>query len=222
MPKYFHLTVPRPNLPLPDSLLKLATNLGLAAHPEGGYFKQTDKSPFLMRNPYQTQEDLEVRKADTEKNESEFYTEVDVNTSRSFSTLIFYLLTPQHPMGRFHLNKSRIIHILQKGSGTYVTIDPKTQKVETFKVGFGPNERLQWVVEGGVYKASFTNNEQEGLLISEVVVPGWEFADHKFMENEDELRQWVGNDEDKIQELKWLLGGQFFSQRQRLEYPEEF
>ena len=55
----------------------------------------------------------------------------------------------------------------------------------------GPNvaagEKLMWVVEGGVWKSSELivgdgDGDDEGLLISEVVVPGFEARDHEFLD----------------------------------------
>jgi hypothetical protein len=51
---------------------------------------------------------------------------------------------------------------------------------------------LQWVVEGGDYKASYLlpdddeeEGESSGLLITETVVPGFELADHDFLTPKD-------------------------------------
>ena len=61
-------------------------------------------------------------------------------------------------------------------------IHPETGEVRTFVVGAGVErgERVGWVVEGGWWKCSFIE-EGEELLVSEVVVPGWEEADHEFL-----------------------------------------
>jgi len=76
----------------------------------------------------------------------------------------------------------------------------------------GPNvakgEKLQWIVEGGKYKASFllpdedSGKESQGLLITETVVPGFEFCDHDFLSRKG-LTEMVGNQ--KADELSWLL-----------------
>lgn len=68
-------------------------------------------------------------------------------------------------------------------------------------------ERLQWVVEGGKYKASFllpdvVGGSSEGLLISETVVPGFEYCDHDFL-TKDGLRELRGDQ--GVEELGWLL-----------------
>lgn len=77
------------------------------------------------------------------------------------------------------------MHIWQRGRGRYViihadevdgSVENAKARVETFVVG--PNveagERMQWVVEGGKYKAYFLLPDEpegetsSGLLISEV------------------------------------------------------
>jgi hypothetical protein len=83
-------------------------------------------------------------------------------------------------------------------------------RVETFVVG--PNvakgERLQWIVEGGTYKGSFLLPDEEGgetsdgLLISETVVPGFEWDDHDYMKPE-RLDALVT--EEQRRELEWML-----------------
>lgn len=127
------------------------------------------------------------------------------------------------------------MHTLHRGRGRYVIIhadevmgesdshEPGTLKVgaggkgglgkarvETFVVGQDVlgGERLQWIVDGGKYKASFLlpvgdgREEEEGLLISETVVPGFEYGDHDFMTRE---RFEVLLEEEQREELGWLV-----------------
>lgn len=127
--------------------------------------------------------------------------------TRNQSTLIYYLLTPDSPIGKFHKNINRITHILQRGKGQYVLVYPDGQ-VKSFRVGFDykNGEVSQWVVPGGVFKASFLVPNEEfdnGLLISEVVVPGFDFEDHTFMKGEDELKRLVSPE--KAAELAFLV-----------------
>lgn len=68
-------------------------------------------------------------------------------------------------------------------------------------------EKLQWIVEGGKYKASFLLDREdgrdgEGCLISETVVPGFEFADHDFMRRE---RAEALLTQEQVQEMGWML-----------------
>ena len=75
------------------------------------------------------------------------------------------------------------------------------KRVETFVVGGN-------VVEGGKFKASFLlpdmegGEESEGLLISETVVPGFEYVDHDFLAPGG-LVELVGKE--KAEDLSWLL-----------------
>ncbi|GME78131.1 unnamed protein product [Ambrosiozyma monospora] len=117
------------------------------------------------------------------------------------------------------MNEARIIHILQKGRGQYVLVYPDGT-IKSFVVGFNTDkgEVNQWVVPGGVYKASFLlpldsddkddESCKDHLLISEVVVPGFEYDGHTFA-RKDDLVKLVGND--KAEELRWLLGGEYFT-----------
>lgn len=83
-------------------------------------------------------------------------------------------------------------------------------RVESFVVGgdLAQGERLQWIVEGGWWKASYLLPDEEGgeesqggLLISETVVPGFEFSDHEFLTGEG-LGGLVGG---RKGEVEWLL-----------------
>lgn len=183
---------------------KLIKELGLEGHREGGFFKETDRSPFLMENPFHKDQIGYSKQIDQ--------VELDKDKYRNFSTLIYYLLTPEIPYGRFHKNKNRIIHILQKGRGQYVLVYPDGS-IKSFIVGFNhaAGEVSQWVVPGGVYKASFLlplaaeskESKDDHLMISEVVVPGFEYDDHEFLEGLETLTNLVG--ESKAKELSFLL-----------------
>lgn len=140
------------------SLRHIIDALGMRPHDEGGLFAETDRHPLPL-----TLSDSNSTK------------------TRSASSSIYYLLTPDRSRGTLHLNQSRTIHALHRGRGRYVVIhadladaDGNHGKapVETFAVGgdIEKGEKMQWVVEGGKYKGSFIE-DQEGLLISEVRLP---------------------------------------------------
>ena len=201
------------------SVRDLITKLRLQKHPEGGYFSETDRDPLRVPNPFRSSTN-------------------DDGSTRSASTTIYYFLTPAYPTGHFHRNRGRTIHTLHRGRGRYVIIhaDEKDEgekaRIETFVVGHDIHggEKVQWIVEGGKYKASFLlpdeegQMDSEGLLISEVnslpgapkplyllqlltivlqtVVPGFEFSDHNFMSPET-LPDLVTDEQ--ADELRWLL-----------------
>ncbi|EXJ82659.1 hypothetical protein A1O3_06473 [Capronia epimyces CBS 606.96] len=195
------------------------SKLQLLAHIEGGYFAETDRDALLVPNPFQHLPALANPTA------------TDDSPTRHASTTIFYLLAPRSPVGYFHRNRGRTVHTLHRGRGVYVLLhmdrrDARTGKVpvETFVVGhdLDKGEKLQWIVEGGKFKASFLIPDSDsdtntpatdtdvdgqpgsaaGLLISETVVPGFEYADHDFLTAET-MRDAL--DPAQLHELKWLL-----------------
>jgi predicted cupin superfamily sugar epimerase len=146
---------------------KLIQALGLQEHIEGGYFVETDKDERRVANPFLSST-----------------TEVDgsQDTTRAASTSIFYLITPKTPIGHFHRNKGRTVHTLHEGRGRYVLIHPPKGidaygkekrggdwRIETFVVGrdVTKGERLQWIVGGGIWKASFLLGSGEGEICKE-------------------------------------------------------
>lgn len=175
--------------------------LNLQSHPEGGYFVETDRDPFEIANPF-------VKDASKlDKN--------DDNARRAASTSIYYL-TPGNPQGNFHRNSGRTVHTLHRGRGRYVLIHAdqveqgQKARVETFIVGqdIEKGGRLQWIVEGGKYKASYLlpnkdkGSSSDGLLISETVVPGFDYRDHDFLEA-DKLEVLVAPEQ--AREVSWLI-----------------
>ncbi|KAL3424543.1 duf985 domain protein [Phlyctema vagabunda] len=190
----------------PAHIQSLLAALALQPNIEGGYYVETDRDPAIVPSPFPVKE----------SNTSEIIPQrpgFDPKL-RNASTTIYYLLTTSSPQGGFHRNAARTVHTLHRGRGQYVLIhadEPgKEKRIETFIVGqdTAKGERLQWIVEGGKYKASFllpddaAGASKDGLLISETVVPGFEFCDHDFLSAKD-LKKLVG--EEKNEELKWLL-----------------
>lgn len=167
-----------PNSP---KIEKLIQSLHLIKHPEGGWFAETDRDILRIPNPFLTKKQQQDHGGSLVEYTAK--ADGDDDATRSAMTTIFYLLTPNSPQGRFHRNKGRTVHTLHKGRGRYVLI--RTDKVkagekapiETFVVGhdIAKGEKLQWIVDGDIYKASYllpdnddSNVSEEGLLISEV------------------------------------------------------
>lgn len=188
----------------------LITTLGMLPHIEGGYFVETDRDPSLVPSPFP----LDAASAQTLLLTGGQRPGFDPQV-RNASTSIYYLLTPGAPQGNFHWNRARTVHTLHKGRGRYVLLHGagggEAVRVETFVVGqdVSRGEKLQWIVEGDVYKASFLLPDQEGaagseegLLISETVVPGFEYCDHDFLTREGLVRI-MG--EARAKELEWLV-----------------
>jgi predicted cupin superfamily sugar epimerase len=170
---YFTPKIPNSETP---EIERLIASLGLLKHIEGGYFVETDRDSFRIPNPF------------LHSPVSSLATSITASQSvtRNASTTIYYFLSPESSIGAFHRNKGRTIHTLHWGRGRYVIIhadevsgNGEKARVETFVVGkdVASGEKLQWIVEGGKYKASFLLPDEEscggeprsqGLLISEV------------------------------------------------------
>lgn len=190
----------------PDPLQNFINHFKLEKHAENGYFKETDRSPFILE--LSNQETDETNETMNNCNVMPTATQKPAyKGSRNFSTLIYYMLTPDAPVSKLIMNSSRNIHILQRGKGQFVLIYPDGS-IKSFKVGFdySKGEVSQWVVPGGVWKASFMIPNEEfdnGFLISEVVVPGFEYSDYKHFPGFKELVEFVG--QEKAELLKPLL-----------------
>ncbi len=133
---------------------EIITHLGLELHPsEGGYFKRTYESALNV---------------------------VSENGSRKLLTSIYYMLTEDNPVGFLHKNKSDIIHYYHLGSSsTYTIVSPEGDLSEvTLGANLKAGEQLQLLVPGGYWKSSQLC-KGEYSVISEAVVPGFEYSDNE-------------------------------------------
>lgn len=157
-PKYVDNDITKPD----ESIIKLANDLKLEKHPNGGFFKETYRSEKVIED-------------------------------HKLTTAINFIMTCESSIGKFHTNKkSTTIHILQGGRGKYILIK-ENGEIEEFIVGFDleKGEKTQWIVEPGTYKGCYImpiNGEEisskDYLWVSEIVIPGFEFSDMKFLDNE--------------------------------------
>ncbi|KEF54359.1 uncharacterized protein A1O9_09525 [Exophiala aquamarina CBS 119918] len=190
-----------------ESIQSTIDILKMQPHIEGGYFVETDREQRMVPNPFK---DLPPLSNATDK--------VDTSETRHASTSINYLLTPKSPVGYFHRNRGHTVHTLHKGRAIYVIMyvdQPRDEngrvRVNSFLVGqdLVNGEDLQWAVPGGKFKATFLYPDEDegqesknGMLISETVIPGFEYADHDFLTAEDFV-QYL--DQEQQEQLQWLL-----------------
>ncbi|KAI0039501.1 hypothetical protein FA95DRAFT_1504106 [Auriscalpium vulgare] len=179
--------------PLPP-LANLIRDLKLIRHPEGGYYAETDRQEVEIPSPY----------ADGQL--------------RSLATSIYYLLTPDEPNGYIHMNKSVTMHVHHHGRAEYTLITPSPAGPPRItRAVIGPNvaagEQRQLLVGTGVWKMSRLLPEdvadpdatqRAGCLITEVVVPGFHWEDHKYLTQAglDELFAGVEGGEERVEELR--------------------
>lgn len=131
----------------------LIQQLSLVEHIEGGYFTETHRS----------EENLSTNRA---------------GQDRSLLTSIYYLLTDDRPIDRFHCNQSDIMHYFHCGSAiTYLILEP-SGKLNKVKLGlnFDRGEVAQLLVPGGFWKAAVLEEGEFGL-IGEAVTPGFDYRD---------------------------------------------
>lgn len=132
----------------------LIARLALEKHPEGGYYKRihtADQTVDTAHGP------------------------------RARVTSIHYLLTADEPLGRLHRNRSDILHYLQGGGPVeYRLLDEASGTLRRVVLGPDAGQQLFLFVPGGVWKASGLLPGADHALVSEAVVPGFDFADHTF------------------------------------------
>ncbi|KAK4892406.1 hypothetical protein LTR27_009062 [Elasticomyces elasticus] len=195
-----------------DVLQAIIQQLGLQQHVEGGYFVETDRDQLRVPNPFNEQ--ASTRNAST----TIFYLLTPKSPLGAFHR------NKGRTMHTLHKGRGRyvLIHADEVAAsscpGGYASNDelPESERwtgkarIETFIVGQNilAGERLQWIVEGGKYKSSFLlpdeqgGSHSDGLLISETVVPGFEFEDHDFMRWE---RMKALVTKEQAEEMEWMV-----------------
>jgi len=136
-----------------ESAAALIARLGLERHPEGGWFKRIHTSDAV---------------AETSRG------------PRALVTSIHYLLTLDEPRGRLHRNHSDILHYLQGGGPVEYLLLEDSGELHRVVLGSAPGQALFLHVPGGVWKASQLIDGASHALVSEAVVPGFDYADHAF------------------------------------------
>ena len=128
--------------------------LGLAPHPEGGFFRETFRAPATVQAPFG-------------------------ELTRSASTAIYFLLRAGD-FSAFHVVRSdEVWHHYLGASLELHTIDTAGQH-ERIELGAGlmNGEQPQWVVPAGVFQAARVIGEGF-VLVGCTVAPGFDFADFK-------------------------------------------
>lgn len=176
----------------PERVEALIDTLKLQPHIEGGYFAETDRDGTRIAWP-------DTRNVTRNASTTIFYF-LDAKSSMGA-----FHRNRGRTVHTLHSGRGRyvLIHADEAaapscpggyGDDSLSENERWTRKarVETFIVGHDVKngERLQWIVEGGKYKCSYLLPDEDGgetsngLLISETVVPGFEYEDHDFMRPE--------------------------------------
>nr|WP_245652972.1 cupin domain-containing protein [Herbidospora sakaeratensis] len=135
----------------------LAEELGLEPHPEGGWFKETWRSPVM-------------------------FSPDGYDGPRHSATAIYFLLEPGEESA-WHVVASAELWFWHRGGPLVLTFGGDGDHPETGEsVVLGPDvergHRPQVLIPPGVWQAARPAGD-EGVLVSCVVSPGFEFADFR-------------------------------------------
>jgi len=128
--------------------------LGLEPHPEGGWFRRIHTEPMAASG------------------------------TRPAVTSIHYLLTTASPLGAMHRNASTILHYLQDGGPVDYRLLGPDGVLSEVRLSFAPTDALFLAVPGDTWKGSRLAAGASHALVSEAVVPGFDYADHDFLTEE--------------------------------------
>ncbi len=148
---------------------QLLNQLGLEPHPlESGYFRRTYESRQTM--------------------------ELVQGQERFLGTSIYYCLTTDSPINFFHRNRSDILHFYHLGGVLEYTTLTDQGALNVCRLGNDvmQGEMLQLLVPGHVWKAARLV-QGDFALISEVVIPGFEYKDNEIA-SFDVIRSLVADD----------------------------
>lgn len=143
--------------------------LGLAKHPEGGYYKEIYRSNELL-----SAASLPER----------------YQGPRAFSTSIYFLLKKGEP-SRFHRLKSDEIWSYHAGDAIVIYLISPDGKLSTKILGptVEKGENLQVVIPLGSWFGAEVKDQGSYGLMGCVVAPGFEFADFELAKREELLKQ---------------------------------
>jgi uncharacterized protein len=137
----------------------LAEQLDLAPHPEGGWYRETWRSPVSLR--------------------PEGY-----GGQRSAATAIYFLLQPGE-RSRWHVVRSDELWLWHGGGPVALQLggaggEPATGTDIVLGADLAAGQQPQAVVPGGVWQRAAPADEAPAL-VSCVVVPGFDFADFRVL-----------------------------------------
>jgi predicted cupin superfamily sugar epimerase len=135
----------------------LAEALGLSAHPEGGWYRETWRSPVSFEPPGYVGE-------------------------RASATAIYFLLGPGEE-SMWHSVRSDELWLWHRGGPLELTLGGDGERPDRSEtILLGPEaergQRPQALVPAGVWQAASPAEDQE-VLVSCVVSPGFDFADFR-------------------------------------------
>ncbi len=121
--------------------------------------------------------------------EGGFFRRTHAPDSGAFSC-IYYLLTAEAPRSRLHCNDASIVHLHHAGGALDYLLLPPAGPARRVTLG-APHAGHpgQVVVPGGTWKCCYLR-QGAFALISEVVVPAFDWAGHRFARRDEVAARW--------------------------------
>jgi predicted cupin superfamily sugar epimerase len=144
--------------------------LGLEAHPEGGYFRQTYRAEMMI-----------AREA----------LPAGFTGARAASTAIYFLLEGEN-FSAFHRLRSDEVWHFYAGSPLVVDVIDLEGSHSSIQLGndFGGGQVFQAVVRAGCWFASHVADWKSWALVGCTVSPGFDFADFEMAKREELVREY--------------------------------
>jgi predicted cupin superfamily sugar epimerase len=151
-----------------DKIVKL---LGLKPHPgEGGFYRET----------YRSDEKIPASALPRR------YT-----MDKHFSTAIYYLITSQSFSAIHRIHTDEIFHFYLGDPATMLQLHPDGRgEVITLGQDIEAGQRLQVMVQGGVWQGMFLNEGGRFALMGTTVAPAFDFTDFVLGEGEKLIREY--------------------------------
>jgi predicted cupin superfamily sugar epimerase len=141
--------------------------LDLKPHPEGGFFKETYRSPENYTGSLPSR----------------------YEGKRSFGTAIYFMITSGNP-SHFHRLKSDELWFFHDGSPLLVHLLKEDGSYETLAIG--REQDWQAIIPAGTWFAAEVDAENSYSLISCTVAPGFDFMDFEMAKENDLLLSYPG------------------------------
>ena len=144
--------------------------LGLEAHPEGGYFRQTYRAEMMI-----------AREA----------LPAGFTGARAASTAIYFLLEGEN-FSAFHRLRSDEVWHFYAGSPLVVDVIDLEGSHSSIRLGndFETGQVFQAVVRAGCWLASHVADWKSWALVGCTVSPGFDFADFEMAKREELVREY--------------------------------
>jgi predicted cupin superfamily sugar epimerase len=165
------MPVPGPGAPASSAhaerVARLIAGLGLAPHPERGFFVETYRAPLDVNAPGR-------------------------DGSRSAGTAIYFLITPDEPATFLHrLASDEIFHLYEGGPLEILRLSANGNwDVATLGLDIAAGERPQVVVPAGTWFGTMLASGAGYCLVGCTVAPGFEFRDFELAEGPELERRY--------------------------------